>query len=135
MAIPNNSNQWPEYNYKHAEELMRKQCPQGYVIEREEEVVTGQVAHVSPERDRDSLMAQTFSGGEDKVVRKEDVKEWRIRYRAKDAPAKVPPQASPQGPPQDSVQADQQPWRPSLPPPAPVDGSSLPSQPEPVPGQ
>ena len=37
ISIPNNSNQWPTYYRNRAEELMRQKCPDGYVIEREEE--------------------------------------------------------------------------------------------------
>ena len=41
VAIPNNTNCWPTYNRKAAEELMRQKCPQGYVIDREGEAVVG----------------------------------------------------------------------------------------------
>ena len=32
VSIPNNSNQWPSYYRNRAKELMRKRCPEGYVI-------------------------------------------------------------------------------------------------------
>ncbi len=42
VAVANNSDSWPSYNMTKAKELMSKQCPKGYRIIREEEVVTGQ---------------------------------------------------------------------------------------------
>src|SRR5947209_14583421 len=41
-AIPSNTNSWPTYHRKSAEELMAKKCPNGYVIDSEGEVVVGQ---------------------------------------------------------------------------------------------
>ncbi len=45
IAIPHNSNAWPCYFRDQAETLMKARCPQGYLIEREEEVVVGQTVH------------------------------------------------------------------------------------------
>lgn len=39
VAIPNNSDQWPTHYRSRAEQLMKKACPNGYVIDREEVVV------------------------------------------------------------------------------------------------
>lgn len=36
VAIPNNSNQWPTYYRRRAEELMQRKCPEGYVIVSEQ---------------------------------------------------------------------------------------------------
>ena len=44
VAIPSNTNRWPSYYRKHAEELIRQKCPNGYEIVQEEELVTGKVA-------------------------------------------------------------------------------------------
>src|SRR5713226_9158459 len=46
VAIPSNSNSWPNYNRRHAEELMQAKCPGGYVIDHEEEFVTGTTQYV-----------------------------------------------------------------------------------------
>jgi hypothetical protein len=35
VSIPNDSNQWPTYYRNRAEQLMRKKCPAGYVIDHE----------------------------------------------------------------------------------------------------
>jgi hypothetical protein len=43
IAIPNNTNSWPSYHRKRADELMLKHFPDGYEIVREEEAVVGQV--------------------------------------------------------------------------------------------
>src|SRR5882672_790752 len=42
VAIPSNNNSWPTHYRDEAEKMMKQKCPQGYVIEREEEVVVGQ---------------------------------------------------------------------------------------------
>jgi hypothetical protein len=46
VAIPSNTNSWPNYYHNQAEELIRQNCPNGYEIVQEEECVTGQVAYV-----------------------------------------------------------------------------------------
>ena len=38
VSIPNNTNQWPSYYRNRAEYLMRKKCPEGFVIVREQAV-------------------------------------------------------------------------------------------------
>src|SRR5262249_6511112 len=43
VAIPENTDIWPTNYRTKAMDLIKKQCPQGYVIVREEEVVTGKV--------------------------------------------------------------------------------------------
>ena len=47
VAIPSNTNTWPNYYRNQAEELIGEKCPDGYEIVQEEEVVTGQVAHTN----------------------------------------------------------------------------------------
>ena len=44
VAIPSNTNSWPNYYRNQAEELISQNCPDGYEIVQEEEFVTGQVA-------------------------------------------------------------------------------------------
>src|SRR5437879_1671072 len=41
VAIPSNTDTWPNHYRKHAEELMNAKFPRGYVIDKEEEVVVG----------------------------------------------------------------------------------------------
>jgi hypothetical protein len=92
IAIPNNSNQWPTYYQDQAKEMMKRQCPQGYVIEGEDEVVTGQTSQVYTEGNRDSVASAVFGVGEErKTISQHNITEWRIRYRAKDAPESVKP--------------------------------------------
>jgi hypothetical protein len=43
VAIPANNNYWPTHYREEAEKLMAQKCPQGYVIDHEEEVVIGQM--------------------------------------------------------------------------------------------
>ena len=92
VAMPSNTNSWPCYNRKHAEELMAQKCPQGYVIEQEGEVVTGQSTMVHTEGNQDSAAYRVLGVGHvDRTTNVQNVTEWRIHFRAKDAPASVPP--------------------------------------------
>src|SRR5262245_29994072 len=52
VAIPDSTDSWPSRNMRRAKELMARQCPNGYVIEREEEVVTGQVTETNTNTNR-----------------------------------------------------------------------------------
>jgi hypothetical protein len=92
VAIPDNTDSWPSHNLRHAKDLMAKQCPGGYVIEREEEVVTGQVTHTNTNTNRHGVpvlsavgLGPTFED-QQTTVTTEDQKEWRIWFRPKDAP-------------------------------------------------
>ena len=51
VAIADNSDSWPSYNRTKAMELMSKQCPNGYKIVQEKEVVVGQTRTNSVQRD------------------------------------------------------------------------------------
>jgi hypothetical protein len=51
VAIPSNTNYWPVYYRDEAEKLMKQKCPQGYHIDREEEVVVGQTTTGSDNTD------------------------------------------------------------------------------------
>lgn len=113
VAIPSNSNVWPSYHRDKAEALMRQKCPNGYVIEREEEAVTGTVAHTSGQtntRETPTLLLGGTEGRTEKKGRHErssetvgalaiplgevaqtsehsttyhNLTEWRIYYRTK----------------------------------------------------
>jgi hypothetical protein len=78
VAIPRNTNAWPSYNRKAAEELMKQKCPQGYVIDGEHEVVVG---HTSEEQ---------VSGSFHTVVNR-PVTEWEISFHAVGTPPPMPP--------------------------------------------
>jgi hypothetical protein len=78
VAIPNNSNAWPSYNRKHAEELMSQHYPEGYEIIREEDTVTGQVTNNT------QIKPTLFTGEEQATTNTTtDHTEWRIYYRPK----------------------------------------------------
>jgi hypothetical protein len=113
VAIPSNTNSWPNYHRDHALELIAKKCPNGYVIDREEEVVVGQRTQVDTQRDTqrdpsvtvggltgsssnnnkggksssDGIAAVTFNGdtrtSTQQTIHASDITEWRIYYHAK----------------------------------------------------
>jgi hypothetical protein len=74
VAIPSNTDLWPNYYRKQAEDLLQAKCPDGYVIEREEEFVPG--ANRTRHKSDGSAEPPGFF----------DQTEWRIYYRRKDAP-------------------------------------------------
>jgi hypothetical protein len=74
VAIPSNSDLWPNYYRKQAEELLQAKCPDGYVIEHEEQFIPG--ADQRRRRSDGSIQTAGFF----------DQAEWRIYYRRKDAP-------------------------------------------------
>src|SRR5215472_4112557 len=51
VAIPSNTNYWPMHYRDEAEKLMKQKCPQGYIIDREQEVVVGQTTTGSDNTD------------------------------------------------------------------------------------
>jgi len=91
IAIPENTNSWPRRNRRRAEELMAKQCPAGYEIDHEQEVVVGTVTQTDTTTDRrgDPLLAAIRIAPVTEDVRQTtthtDVREWRIWYRPKGA--------------------------------------------------
>ena len=95
VAIPDNSNNWPSYNHKHAEELIQAKCPGGYVIEREEEVVVGsnQYTDTTTKTKGDPLLAALriapVTEETQQHTTSSDIKEWRLYYHRADA-AKAP---------------------------------------------
>lgn len=106
VAIPDNTNSWPNYNHKHAEELMAKQCPHGYIIDDEREVVVGQVAHTNVETEQHKVPILTAIGlapaklETQQTTNYVDQKEWRIWFHPKGAmpPSNVPGDAPPPNP-------------------------------------
>lgn len=103
VAMPSNTDMWPTHYRKSAEEIMAKKFPQGYVIEGEGEVVVGQrvTDHVTG---NNNSAASTLFGinSENHDTQTHDIKEWQIRFRAKDAPAVAA--RPPVGPPSAVVQ-------------------------------
>jgi hypothetical protein len=98
VSIPSNSNQWPTYYRNRAEYLMRKKCPQGYVIVRE------QVEEDNPAADDGRKPNENFeyNGAYERIsnYRREA---YHITFRRKGAapPANLdaPAKAIPAGPP------------------------------------
>lgn len=62
IAIPSNNNYWPLHYRDQAEALMKRKCPAGYQVVREEEVVVGQKAHTDSQTDTDAPPAFVFGG-------------------------------------------------------------------------
>ena len=108
VAIPENTNTWPNYYRKQAEDLMRQKCPNGYEIVAEEEAVVGQTAHTDTRTESKGPPMLGFGGTESKPGKGETssfagitlpigksetkttettqytaIKEWRIHYRAR----------------------------------------------------
>ena len=113
VAMPANTNCWPNYYRDHAETLMRQKCPNGYEVVGEEEAVVGQVAHThtdtetshSPTLNLGGVQSDTNKEGKSEhgsaafaglavplgkteetsrqTTNYQNVTEWRIYYRAK----------------------------------------------------
>jgi hypothetical protein len=108
VALPANTNSWPNYYRDHAEALMRQKFPNGYEVVAEEEEVVGQTAHThtetetnpSPTLNLGGTKSNAFAGvavplgsTEEKTqqtTKYENVTEWRIHFRAK-SPTAPPP--------------------------------------------
>ncbi len=89
ISIPANSDAWPFRFRSKANELLAKECPEGYIIEREEEVITGQQTVVNEEeRNRTQQISKRASlsvGNTTTTETTSDITEWRIHYRKKTA--------------------------------------------------
>jgi hypothetical protein len=92
VAIPSNTNGWPYYHRDKANELMTRHFPQGYIIDREEEVVVGTVtesreatnAETSDTKDRKGQKSGTaVSELTTSTTTTRDQTEWRIWYHGK----------------------------------------------------
>ncbi len=92
VAIPDNSNAWPNYNMRAAKELMAKHVGPNYEIVDQYQVKTGQTTRndqqtnteLTPNRRNPNLPGehQTTTG----VTTTQDTTEWRIVYRRVAAP-------------------------------------------------
>ncbi len=89
VAIPSRAS-WPVNHREKAMELMQAHFPQGYVIEKEEEVVIG-----TDTQNRTDVHAHEignsniFLGGETTYTTTTDRTEWRITYRRASAAPRV----------------------------------------------
>ena len=82
VAIPSNSG-WPNHREK-ADELMDNHFPSGYVIEKEEEVVVGQVTqthHSQSGNQHNKKKNKVFRQSGHETTTTTDQTEWRISYR------------------------------------------------------
>src|SRR5262249_38773492 len=101
VAIPSNTNYWPTHNRDAAEDLMRKKCPEGYVIDREEEIVVGQTKHVNPNaagRGNSWLAARQIGRVTEEKHETPSVEEkrgWRFWFHG--MPSGAPPPPTPPG--------------------------------------
>jgi hypothetical protein len=88
VAIPSNSNAWPNYYREEAEKMMAKKCPNGYDIIEEGEVVVGKKATTSELVDRSSPSNVPPGQGNvtsvSKITTVSDQTEYRITFRGRD---------------------------------------------------
>lgn len=89
IAIPANTDMWPFRYRSKAEALLAQQCPEGYVIELEEEYVTGQTTRIQEDHQENehqvSKRVSLSTGSSSTTATTSDQKEWRIHYRKKSA--------------------------------------------------
>lgn len=87
IAIPANNDMWPFHYRTKAQELLARECPEGYVIELEEEYVTGQATSTNVEdKSRTQQITKNASVTLDSTQTNSttsNVTEWRIHYRKK----------------------------------------------------
>jgi len=88
VAIPANSNAWPTYNRDSADELMAQHFPEGYVIDREEEIAVGEATTTTDNHDAQTVsflegsVAVTNETGDGSVTTTTaPTTEYRIYYR------------------------------------------------------
>jgi len=93
VAIPNDTNRWPCYNRKAAEELMDHKCPQGYVVQNQTEVAIGRPAPVNAPGSHDITTFGVVNIGARMDEAPPELTEIRIRFRAKDALQQPPERA------------------------------------------
>jgi hypothetical protein len=80
VSIPENSDVWPTYYRSKADELMKKQFPGGYVVDREEEVVVGQTSTNHQSTDTHKVGPFTVDAQTQNAVETHDKTEYRITY-------------------------------------------------------
>jgi len=86
VAVADNSDSWPTYNMTKARELMQKQCPTGYKIIREEEVVVGQTTTNNTEASTKEVplvkgLVMDVQQTTRNTTSVRDQTEWRIWYQ------------------------------------------------------
>jgi len=89
IAIPANTDEWPTHYRRDAEKLMQDKCPQGYVIDHEEEVSVGTVTTHQTKADPDPIKGMLLGQKVD-ATEVHDQKEWHITFHAKEPPALAP---------------------------------------------
>ncbi len=85
VAVPDNTDSWPSHNMTKARELMSQQCPGGYSIVKQEEVVVGQTTTNNTQRDTNAVpitkgLTATQSTTRD-TTQVQNQTEWRIWYQ------------------------------------------------------
>jgi hypothetical protein len=98
VAIPSNSNCWPNYYRDEAIKMIASRCPDGYVIDQEHEVVVGSTTrqYGGAEGQTNGPLASVVG-----VTKTETraLKEWQITFHRKPTPQpvalQVPPPAAP----------------------------------------
>ncbi len=96
VSIPRNTNRWPTYYRKSADELLAEKYPQGVVIDREEAKVVGEEVTGGRTTSFFFLGMQVDRSTEQTHY----ITEWYIHFHAKGSPAPVPtPVPSPGGQP------------------------------------
>jgi hypothetical protein len=88
VAVADSTDHWPTYNMTKARELMQKQCPGGYAIVKQEEVVVGQTTTNNTQRDTKEvpIVKGLVNGVQETTQRTtsvHDQTEWRIWYERK----------------------------------------------------
>lgn len=86
IAIPSTTT-WPVDHREKAMELMQSHFPQGYIIEKEEEVVIGtETQNHTDVHAHEIGNSNVFLGGETTHTTTTDKTEWRITYRRANGP-------------------------------------------------
>ncbi|HVS34056.1 MAG TPA: hypothetical protein VMS17_00645 [Gemmataceae bacterium] len=99
VGIPGPVDQWPTHNRQAAEALMRQKCPQGYVIDHEQEVAIGQTTTQNAAGNNASLSSVVFGvGAESRTMETRPINEWQITFHALpvEAPGPGPTPSTPQ---------------------------------------
>jgi hypothetical protein len=91
VAIPNNSNAWPTYNRRNAEELIRQHVGPDFEVLEEREVVTGTSVSNNQQVQREQLTNGRYLPIEKDTVTNttstRDTTEYQITYRRRSGPA------------------------------------------------
>jgi len=90
VGIPNNTNEWPSFYRDRAESLMKRKCPEGYVIVGEQEVADNPTT-------RDGRKPNEDFEYEGAYIRNTTYnrKQYRIAFRSAAAKNDPPPSAHP----------------------------------------